>query len=159
MSSAYTRPFGPTRRARRAVNQPPPAPRSATIDPSAMFSASMITSGLFQSTRSGASSTPMLVGGNRGVFGFVGCDPVTAWAERAGEAGGAGRERKAVAIAHTVIRIATTVLPFLPVQPFLPPLPSLPPPPSLPPLPSPSSLPILPRACRFFLLMIRQPPR
>jgi len=42
MSSAYTTPLGPTRRASRIVNHPLPAPRSATWLPSPMRSASMI---------------------------------------------------------------------------------------------------------------------
>ena len=41
-SSAYTRPCGPTRRAMRIVNQPLPAPMSATTDASAIAIASMI---------------------------------------------------------------------------------------------------------------------
>ena len=40
-SSAYTMPFGPTRFASRIVNQPLPAPRSATTLPSAMSSLSI----------------------------------------------------------------------------------------------------------------------
>ena len=41
-SCEITRPFGPTRRASRIVNQPAPAPMSATDAPSAMPRASMI---------------------------------------------------------------------------------------------------------------------
>ena len=54
MSSAYTSPLGPTRWARRTVNQPPPAPTSATTAPSAMPSASMISSGLLPGVPVGA---------------------------------------------------------------------------------------------------------
>ena len=44
-SSAKTSPCGPTRRASRMVNQPLPAPTSATTDASAIASASMMRSG------------------------------------------------------------------------------------------------------------------
>ena len=51
-------PLCSTRRARRMVNHPPPAPRSATTEPSAILSASMIWSGFCHSSRSCASSSP-----------------------------------------------------------------------------------------------------
>src|SRR5262249_8299085 len=62
-SSAYTTPFGPTRRARYVVNHPPPAPMSPTRELSAMFSASITRSGCCHTARSGASSAPRSAGG------------------------------------------------------------------------------------------------
>ena len=56
ISSAYTIPAGPTRRPRRAASHPPPAAISATVDPSAIFSSSRISSVLCHWSRSGVSS-------------------------------------------------------------------------------------------------------
>src|SRR5436190_23123839 len=47
------------------VNQPPPAPRSPTLSPSAIVNSSMISSGFHHSTRSGASISPSSCGRNR----------------------------------------------------------------------------------------------
>ena len=54
--------LGPTRLASLTVNHPPPAPRSATTDPSPIPSASMINSGRCQASRSGPSSLPRSCG-------------------------------------------------------------------------------------------------
>ena len=57
-----------TRRASRTVNHPPPAPRSATVVPSATWRASMTWSGFCQASRSGGSSNPRSWGANNRGF-------------------------------------------------------------------------------------------
>ncbi len=58
-------PLGPTRSESRIVNQPPPAPMSATLAPSAISSESMTRCGCCHSSRPAASRRPSCSGGKR----------------------------------------------------------------------------------------------
>ena len=97
----------------RMVNHPPPAPRSATIEPSAIRSSSMIKFGFCQSSRSGASSRPRSSAENSLVLGLAGAPwaQVTLRPWRAGGAGtgGAGTaEPELPARQHAASAMATT---------------------------------------------------